>query len=135
MPRVHHLLGILAAAAATACAGSPTDINTPDKRPANSISIVAGAETKGTSAFNPNPHEFSIRSPLSWFNDDEQPAGGQYGGSNGTIHNIASDDGVSFVSGNIQPGGSFQHTFTAAGTYNYHCNIHPTMRGTLTVTP
>ena len=31
-------------------------------------------------------------------------------------------------------GGSFQHTFASPGSYAYHCNYHPSMHGTVTVT-
>ncbi|MBF6589434.1 MAG: cupredoxin domain-containing protein [Ktedonobacterales bacterium] len=31
-------------------------------------------------------------------------------------------------------GGTFTFTFTVAGTYNYHCAIHPSMLATITVT-
>ncbi len=30
-------------------------------------------------------------------------------------------------------GGTYPHTFTTAGTYNYHCSIHPGMRGIIIV--
>lgn len=29
--------------------------------------------------------------------------------------------------------GSFDHVFGQAGTYDYHCDFHPTMKGTVTV--
>lgn len=32
-------------------------------------------------------------------------------------------------------GGSYARAFTAAGTFPYHCAIHPSMTGTVTVTP
>jgi plastocyanin len=38
-------------------------------------------------------------------------------------------------SGNIAPTGSYSHTFNTAGTFNYHCNVHPgLMPGTVNVT-
>jgi plastocyanin len=94
---------------------------------------VAGAQTKGTSAFTPNPVTISAASfgSVIWFNDDD--GGGAYG-SNGTAHNITADDG-SFASGALPPGSSFEGTFSTPGTYGYHCSIHPTMKGTVTVTP
>jgi plastocyanin len=39
---------------------------------------------------------------------------------------------------NCQPGspaGTYQRSFDTAGTYQYHCELHPQMRGTITVTP
>jgi plastocyanin len=39
-----------------------------------------------------------------------------------------------FDSGPISPGGpAFQVTFGAPGTFGYHCSIHPTMQGSVTV--
>jgi plastocyanin len=38
-------------------------------------------------------------------------------------------------SGDFGPGGTFQHTFAAAGTYAYHCIHHSPMSGTVVVSP
>jgi len=32
-------------------------------------------------------------------------------------------------------GTTFTHNFTTAGTYNYHCSIHPNMVGQIQVNP
>ena len=54
--------------------------------------------------------------------------------SDGRTHTVTSDDGSSFDS-NQKSSGTFQHTFASAGTFAYHCEIHPTiMKGTITVT-
>jgi plastocyanin len=136
MSRVSVSIGMLATALLAACGGGDeADLVQPDTRPQNSISIVSRAETKGTLAFTPNPLAVSLDGVVRWYNDDNAAAGGQYGSSNGTIHSILADDIVSFASGNINPRGTFEHTFATAGTYSYHCSIHPTMRGTITVTP
>jgi len=37
-------------------------------------------------------------------------------------------------SGDIAPAGNYSHTFTTAGTFNYHCIYHGVMTGTVTVT-
>jgi plastocyanin len=35
----------------------------------------------------------------------------------------------------LEPDGRFEYTFTEAGTYNYVCNLHPGMTGTIIVEP
>ena len=49
-----------------------------------------------------------------------------------TTHTVTSDDGT-FDSGNIAPGGSYSYTFADAGTFAYHCKIHPTMTAKVVV--
>jgi plastocyanin len=46
-------------------------------------------------------------------------------------HTVTADDG-SFNSP-VDPGKTFSFTFTKAGTYTYHCSIHPTMKATIVV--
>jgi plastocyanin len=50
-----------------------------------------------------------------------------------TAHTATADDGNSFDTGDINPGSSAGFTLSKAGTYKYHCDIHPFMHGTLTV--
>jgi len=48
-------------------------------------------------------------------------------------HTATADDGATFVSPE-QTTGTFSHTFTAAGSFPYHCQVHGTsMSGTVTV--
>ena len=46
-------------------------------------------------------------------------------------HTVTSDEGAFDVQ--LSAGQSAQMTFPGAATYAYHCEIHPSMRGTLTV--
>jgi plastocyanin len=41
--------------------------------------------------------------------------------------------GNSFGGGFISPGGTLSFKFTSAGTFTYHCGIHPFMAGTIIV--
>jgi plastocyanin len=51
-------------------------------------------------------------------------------------HNVVSiSSPVLFNSGGPKGKGTFSFTFTAPGTYPYLCQVHPTMRGTIVVTP
>lgn len=73
-------------------------------------------------AFSPASLSVTPGTTITWVNND------------GVAHTVTADDG-SFDSGSIAPGNSFTHTFSSAGTVNYHCSIHPMMKGAVTVTP
>ncbi len=47
-------------------------------------------------------------------------------------HTWTASDGA-FHSGNLSPGDSFMFTFDEAGTFDYFCQIHPSMAGSITV--
>jgi len=82
--------------------------------------ISSGASTQTTTAFGANPLTISTGTTISWLNSD-----------NTTHTSIA--DGNQWSSGDIQPGGRFTFTFTSAGRFTYHCQIHPNMVGTIVV--
>jgi plastocyanin len=50
-----------------------------------------------------------------------------------TTHTVTADDGHSFDSGDVNSGASTTIGAPAAGTYSYHCTIHPFMHGKLVV--
>ena len=50
----------------------------------------------------------------------------------GTAHTFTADDG-SFDAGTVQPDEEATHTFDEAGSFSYHCEIHPSMKGTIDV--
>lgn len=49
-----------------------------------------------------------------------------------TAHTATADDGA-FDTGTLKAGQSGSHTFASAGTFAYHCTLHPFMRGTVQV--
>ena len=53
--------------------------------------------------------------------------------SRSVAYDTVTDRGGAFGSGAIPPGGTFAHTFTAPGVYDYYCLYHPWMTGTVTV--
>ena len=56
-----------------------------------------------------------------------------FGNAGQAPHTVTAKDG-SFDSGFVPPGQQWIHTFAKAGTFNFICNIHPQMTGTLLVT-
>jgi plastocyanin len=62
----------------------------------------------------------TVGTTVEWTNNDPLP------------HSVTATD-KSFNSGLIQPGKSFRHTFTKAGTYNFYCMPHPFMKGVVVV--
>jgi len=50
-----------------------------------------------------------------------------------TPHTATANDG-SFDTGTLKAGQSGSHTFASAGTFVYHCTLHPFMRATVQVT-
>lgn len=52
--------------------------------------------------------------------------------TSGVAHTATADD-ASFDTGSIADGGSASVTFDTAGTFPYHCTIHPAMTGSIAV--
>jgi plastocyanin len=52
----------------------------------------------------------------------------------GVTHTVTADKGL-LDSGMFKSGETFLFTFARGGTFTYHCAIHSSMRGTVTVTP
>lgn len=51
----------------------------------------------------------------------------------GTNDHTTTSNGGLWDSGTLSPGESFRRRFRQVGTFRYHCEIHSTMRGTITV--
>lgn len=74
-------------------------------------------------AFSPASLTVNKGTKVTWVNND------------GPAHTVtATDNGNTFNSGTIQPGGgTFSFTFNTAGDFNYQCTIHPQMVGSVHV--
>lgn len=89
--------------------------------------IIPGAAFEG-SLFHYYPEDIAIPAgtTIAWFNDDP-----------GQPHTVTSGnpDGPSNIfNSDLMPYNSFfQYTFDEAGTFDYHCTIHPWRTGTVTV--
>jgi plastocyanin len=75
----------------------------------------------GTWCFSPNPIRITAGSTVTWTN------------TTGPTHTSTSDTGA-WTTGNIAPGTtSSAVAFPTAGTFPYHCAIHPTMTASVIV--
>jgi plastocyanin len=71
-------------------------------------------------AFSPKTITVTVGDTVTWTNSDS------------TAHTATADDG-SFDTGTVGNGATGSATFATAGTFAYHCKIHASMTGTITV--
>ena len=115
------ILGVIAAA----CGGgaSPTTGVTPEAQRAADAALVAGAFNVDIKDFAHQDITVTVGTTVAWTNRDGVPH---------TTTELS--DTEIWDSKSLQPGQSFEFTFTESGTFNYFCAIHPTMTATVTVT-
>jgi plastocyanin len=71
--------------------------------------------------FRPDPIQIKVGDTVTWTNNA------------GTTHTATSDTGA-WDTGNVAPGASSNAvSFPTAGTFTYHCSIHPSMVGSVIV--
>ena len=97
--------------------GSNSAPNSPD----TSQSTVAGTIYIKDKIFAPPQISIPKGSAVSWVNNDN------------IEHTVTIDQGNGPRSGNIAPGVTYSYTFETAGSFQYHCDIHRSMRGTIVV--
>ena len=71
-------------------------------------------------AFNPAQLNVAPGTTVRFVNNDTEP------------HTATADNGL-FDTGVLQPGSSFDVFLDGSGTVNYHCELHPDMKGTVVV--
>jgi plastocyanin len=71
-------------------------------------------------AFSPASLTIKVGDKVTWTNQD-------------SVGHSATADDNSFDTGVIAQGQSGSNTFTKAGTYTYHCSVHPSMTATIIV--
>jgi plastocyanin len=117
-PTLTALAGLVAVLALTAAGCGSSSVAGDTGGPAgggNAVSI-------SVSTYKPATITVAPGSTVIWTNDDP------------VAHTVTADDG-SWDSGILSQGQTFSKTFDAAGTYAYHCTVHPWMVGTVIVAP
>jgi plastocyanin len=111
----------------------------PTANPSSDITINQGASLPPYNAFNPSDKSVSLAASggtatIRWINTDISD-GGNYQTGTATTHQIMSDNAAFATSPLLGGNATYTINLTAAGPYTYHCNIHPNMKGTITVNP
>jgi plastocyanin len=85
-------------------------------------SVLAATKDVGIAgfSFSPNSVTINVGDTITWDNSDAQ-------------HHTATADDGSFDTGPISSGTPKSVKFSTAGTFAYHCSIHPTMTATIVV--
>ncbi|HET6863840.1 MAG TPA: cupredoxin family copper-binding protein [Candidatus Saccharimonadales bacterium] len=98
--------------------------------PVSNQSNNSASQSQGTGSvsiqnmmFTPSQVTVAKGAKVTWTNNDS------------VTHTVVDD--LSNVggpnSGDIAPGATYSFTFNKTGSYQYHCSIHPSMRGTIVV--
>jgi plastocyanin len=93
------LVGLLAAAGSVAAAGPTVNMGEANER----------------YFYAPTTTFVNVGSAVTWTNGTDKP------------HTVTSDSGSELDSGTVDASKMFSHTFSAVGTFSYHCTIHPYM--------
>lgn len=72
-------------------------------------------------AYNPAQVDIPVGATVTWTNSDSVP------------HTATAQDRAALQSGTLQPGDTYSQTFAEAGTFDYFCEFHPNMKGTIVV--
>jgi len=102
--------------AAGGCGGSGSSYGT---GPTNSGGSTSKQITVKNNSFDPSATTVPVGSTVTWT-----------WAQGSVVHNIMFDDGQKSAD---QSSGTYSRMFDKAGSYPYHCTIHPGMNGTVTV--
>jgi plastocyanin len=80
--------------------------------------VTASIENR---TFSPATITAKVGEVISWTNGDSVP------------HGVALDADDTKCTASISGGGTGGTSFSAAGTYPFHCFVHPSMKGTITI--
>jgi plastocyanin len=110
---------------AAACGGGGTPTTGPGQASQPAAAIVCSG-TAGTGAvavadftYLPASATSAVGGTITWANGDSAP------------HTVTFDSGPDC--GQMASGGTITATFNVAGSYPYHCTIHPSMKATVVV--
>jgi plastocyanin len=105
---------------AIGCGSSSSSPSTPTTNTSADVTITIQGN-RGNQSFSPEPATMRVGQTVAWRNAD-------------SITHNATQDANRFATSNLSAGATSPPlAMTTAGTFTYHCTIHPGMVGTLTV--
>lgn len=101
---------------------TPSPTPSPTATPQPVVMKVSIVEKSEKYSFQPAMITVKVGTQVVWTNTSDAP------------HTVTSDNGAFTASSIIQKQKTFSMTFNTAGTYHYHCSVHPYMTATIVVT-
>ena len=99
---------------------NPAQANTAGNLPGTTINSGNNVHIKNM-AFSPATLTIKVGDTITWTNQDS------------ASHTVTSDSGTELNSATLVNTQTYSHTFNTAGTFPYHCSIHPGMKATIIV--
>ena len=114
-------IGLALLAAALALTAAACGSSSPAAPTVSADVTITMLGDRANQSYSPNPTTVRVGQTVAWKNND-------------TATHDATQDASRFGTGTINAGAtSSPLTMSAAGTFTYHCTIHPGMVGTLVV--
>lgn len=115
------LMAILGTLSCGSSSSTPSTPSTPTPQASTTQVLVPATDgySPNGSSFQPGNVTIKVGSSVTWVNQDV------------VEHAPTADDGS--WAGDLPVRGSFTQSFKTAGTFAYHCSIHPMMTGTIVV--
>ena len=85
------------------------------------VKPMANEVTIDNFSYKPQTLTVSVGATVTWINRDDIP------------HTVLSTDKTTIASPALDTDEKFSYTFTAAGTNDYYCSVHPHMKGRIIV--
>jgi amicyanin len=104
--------------------GMSTDTTTKQSTSSNSSTPAAATNTVSIENYAYSPASITVKkgTTVTWTNNDS------------VEHTVTVDSGSGPQSELFGKGKTYSYTFDTVGTFSYHCQPHPYMKGTVTVT-
>lgn len=126
------VLALMAVASLCACGGGYSSTSPPGNNSTPKVNTAppAGGISVTNNLFSPATKTVAIGTSVQWAWNT--CTGDTYSGQTCVNHSVTFDDGS--LSSPLQDQGTFTKSFSAAGTFTYHCSVHgAAMAGTITV--